>query len=112
MIHYQKTNMSPSSIKNQLIKGADKTKNKYYIETSKSKEGSSLKKPKRDTLFKNTQSQKANLEMKNLNGMMDNSKEEEQEVNMTQDDIFVKYAVTSNSNKSQININTIKKIQN
>jgi hypothetical protein len=48
MIHYQKDNISPKSIKNYQFKGSDRSKNKYYIESSKSKDGSSLKRPKKE----------------------------------------------------------------
>lgn len=56
--------MSPSSIRN--LKGTDKTKNKYYIESSKSKEGSSLKRPRKERIG---QMQKTNIEIWNIEGV-------------------------------------------
>ena len=64
MIHYQKDNLSPSSIRN--LKGTEKMKNKYYIESSKSKEGSSLKRPRKERI---EQMQKTNIEIRNMEGV-------------------------------------------
>ena len=41
-------------------------KNKYYIESSKSKEGSSLKRPRKERI---EQMQKTNIEIRNMEGV-------------------------------------------